>query len=238
MKKHLVGLAFLSLALGAQACQLSVDLPRTLLSPGITPATSLPIPSSTPAAGCADELKSNDSDGDGALNISEFNSIVNPPYVGCPTCGARVNVDPSVALNKYDKNGDGKLQQAEFCAYLAGSPVAATPTPAPTPTPGVAFTPTPAPTSTPTVQTTPTPAVSTAPTPTPLPGKYTATPAAFDLLDTDKDGKVSWDEEVAYQTKGGALPAGAKDKIYDLFRQADTNQNGSLERSEYDFARN
>jgi hypothetical protein len=85
---------------------------------------------------------------------------------------------------------------------------------------------------------TPTPSAVPSPTATPtLTGSYTATPAAFEELDKDKDGKVTWDEEVAYQTRNGALPAGAKDKIYDLFRQADTNANGTLERSEYDFAR-
>lgn len=232
MKRHVAALAFLGLALATQACNITVDLPKTLpsllVSGSVPPATPQPT-----AIVCTVQLKDLDSDGDGALNISEFNTVVNPPYDGCPTCGARAMVDPEPVLKKYDRNKDGKLQQDEFCAYLSGNPQ---PTPSATPTaqPSAIIEP-PPPSIMPTVQ--PTVAPTARPTATPSLGQYTATPADFDALDADKDGKLTWDEEVAYQTRNGALPAGAKDKIYDLFRQADTNQNGTLERAEYDFAR-
>jgi Ca2+-binding EF-hand superfamily protein len=224
------------MALGSQACNITVDLPKTL--PSLVVAGSPPPPPSPKPTvygnACDAQLKIYDTDGDGTLNISEMNELVNPPFNDCPACGVgRPPQDPAEAIKPYDRNHDGRLQRDEFCAYLDGVPV-------PSPSPVVSATPTPIVIIEPTM---PPPSIAPIATPTPVPtpkpnlGSYTATPAPFDDLDTDKDGKISWDEEVAYQTKAGPLPAGAKDKIYDLFRQADTNQNGTLERAEYDFAR-
>jgi Ca2+-binding EF-hand superfamily protein len=232
MKRHVAALAFLGLALGTQACNITVDLPKVLPSLLVAGST----PPKPPSTTCAGQLKDLDTDGDGALNISEFNTVVNPPSYDCPACGVgRPPQDPEPVLKKFDTNKDGKLQQDELCAYLdrnAPSPTPA-PTAAPTSLPSAIVEP-PPPSVRPTVQPSATPTAK--PTAAPA-GTYTATPAAFEALDADQDGKVTWDEEVAYQSRNGALPAGAKDKIYDLFRQADTNQNGTLERSEYDFAK-
>ncbi|MDB5098302.1 MAG: hypothetical protein JWM80_2723 [Cyanobacteria bacterium RYN_339] len=124
-----------------------------------------------------------------------------------------LKIEPAMAaFNGLDADGDNFLSPAEMCSYDAPTPYPILVEPKP-PVP-----------------------VTTPPMPEPAPDAPAVSAVAidFEALDTNHDGVVSWQEEA---TANGALQAGAKTRLYDHFRQVDRNNNGTLERDEYSFAK-
>lgn len=131
-----------------------------------------------------------------------------------------------------DENHDGKIGPDEFCTcetvpvpspwHDASMPPSYGPSAPPLPTP----TPMPLPTAT------PTPLIT--PTPTPVPSQASTTKAlTFDAIDADHDGHITWQEYLNANLQAGVIREDQKDKLYDAFRQLDTNQNGTIEQPEF-----
>jgi hypothetical protein len=132
------------------------------------------------------------------------------------------------AFDHLDLNGDGRLDDAEFCGYVA-PPRPPMPSFYPLPLPSIEPMPLPLYSASPVPTATPT---TPAPEPTTTPSVIGARPLDFDAMDTDGDGHVSWEEYFSYRANGQAVSADQKTRFYDAFRQIDTNHNHTLERAE------
>jgi Ca2+-binding EF-hand superfamily protein len=177
-------------------------------------------------AACNPRYDAFDTDGDGRLDRAEFRVMWNQDHAIGPlyavACAPAYPIDPPMPIDpvmqqftSLDTDGDQSLSAGELCAYAYAVPGPLPVDPPVTVEPVMPIDPPP----------------SAVPVPAPA---VSAVAHDFDAMDTNHDGHVSWDEEAAANPE---LPAGGKTRLYDHFRQVDSNANGTLERDEYAFAK-